>query len=48
MAVSGTVKKRLALSTGLRALLMLLFGIYASSGRRALFRRWWWPAVSSC
>ena len=28
MAVSGTVKKRLALSTGLRALLMLLFGIY--------------------
>ena len=29
MAVSGTVKKRLALSTGLRALLMLLFGIYA-------------------
>ena len=29
MAVSGTVKKRVALSTGLRALLMLLFGIYA-------------------
>lgn len=28
MAVSGTVKKRLAWSTGLRALLMLLFGIY--------------------
>lgn len=28
MAVSGTVKKRLAVSTGLRALLMLLFGIY--------------------
>ena len=28
MAVSGTVKKRLAWSTGLRALLMLLFGVY--------------------
>ena len=28
MAVSGTVKKRLAWSTGLRALLMALFGIY--------------------
>jgi len=28
MAVSGTVKRRVALSTGLRALLMLLFGIY--------------------
>ena len=28
MAVSATVKKRLAWSTGLRALLMLLFGIY--------------------
>lgn len=28
MAVSGSVKKRLAWATGLRALLMLLFGIY--------------------